>query len=203
MKQLSRCSILSVLLCMSLPNVVLAKDTPPETASGSDGSEFKMEGPLIPFSTIVTLLPKAPPGWKSHTEDSSSFDKESKVGQTNAYRCYRKEGPPPPKIKGYMGTPPCHISINLIDSGGTRIYKEAITGGWWDQPHQYKSISSKPVVVKGYRGQETYDTDEKTGSLWLIITNRFFVQIETVGLEATELQEWAKRIDLGKFATLK
>ena len=48
-----------------------------------------------------------------------------------------------------------------------------------------------------------YENDQKHGTLWVMVAKRYFVQIETQGIEAKELQDWVKRIDLKKLAEIK
>jgi hypothetical protein len=45
--------------------------------------------------------------------------------------------------------------------------------------------------------------DRQHASLWVMIANRYFVEIKLQNQEPKQLQEWVKRIDLKKQATIK
>ena len=43
----------------------------------------------------------------------------------------------------------------------------------------------------------------KHSTLWVMIANRYFVQIELQDQDPKELQEWVKRVDLKKLAAIR
>ena len=67
----------------------------------------------------------------------------------------------------------------------------------------YADLTGKPVTIDGNPGFEAYEKDRKHASLWVMIANRYFVEIELQNQEPKQLQEWAKRIDLKKLAGIK
>ncbi len=44
---------------------------------------------------------------------------------------------------------------------------------------------------------------DKHATLWIMIANRYFLQIELQNQDPKELQEWVKRVDLKKLAAIK
>jgi hypothetical protein len=146
---------------------------------------------VVDFSKLLPLLPNAPAGWKADKPEGSTTD----VGGfklTNVHRDYRKG-------KGDNGP---STSVSILDSAANPDYVEATTAGW-----NFTTTStdgySKAVTVDGNPGFETFETDGKHGTLWLMIAKRYFVQIETKDQDPAALQEWSKRVDLKKLAEVK
>ena len=52
-------------------------------------------------------------------------------------------------------------------------------------------------------GFEAFEKETKHATLWLMIANRYFVQVELQNEDPAELQEWVKRVDLKKLAEIK
>jgi hypothetical protein len=50
---------------------------------------------------------------------------------------------------------------------------------------------------------EAFEKEGKHATLWVMIANRYFVQIELQEQDPKELQEWVKRVDLKKLAAIK
>jgi hypothetical protein len=59
------------------------------------------------------------------------------------------------------------------------------------------------VNIDGKPGFETFEKDTNHAALWVMIADRYFVQIELQNQEPGELQEWIKRVDLKKLAAVK
>src|SRR5947207_1710407 len=58
------------------------------------------------------------------------------------------------------------------------------------------AVSPRPVAASSLGNR-------KHASLWVMIANRYFVEIELQNQEPKQLQEWVKRIDLKKLAGIK
>jgi len=145
----------------------------------------------VHFSKIVPLLPAPPDGWKAPEPDGSTMDMGG-FKMTTVGRTYTKgDGDDAPSV-----------SLNIIDYAGNKPFYDATTAAWnisQETPTGYV----KSVKVGEYPGFETYDKGGKSGQLWVVVAQRFFVHVETTNLEPAELQTWMKVIDLKKLAALK
>jgi len=146
---------------------------------------------VVDYSKLLPLLPDAPAGWTADKPEGSTTD----VGGfklTNVHRDYRKgEGDKAPTT-----------AISILDSAANPDYVEATTAAW-----NFTTTStdgySKAVTVDGNPGFETFENEGKHGTLWIMVAKRYFLQIETQGQDPAALQEWAKRVDAKKLATIK
>ena len=161
------------------PSIVRAQDEPKLIADVAD------------FNLLLPLLPEPPEGWKADKAEGSTDD----LGDTKITTVHRDYD------KGDAKDAPT-TSISILDSVANPDYVELTTAGWKlteSTPEGY----TKPVEIAGSPGFETFETDGKHGTLWLLVAKRYFLQIETTGQDAKELQDWLKRIDLAKLAAVK
>jgi len=145
----------------------------------------------VDYQKLLPLLPEAPEGWTTDKPEGSTED----VGGfriTNVHRDYRK---------GKGDTAPS-AAISILDSVANPDYVSATTAAWNDTSETADGYG-KPVTIDGNAGREDYDKLQKHASLWVMIANRYFVQIELQNQDPTELQEWIKRVDLKKLAEIK
>jgi hypothetical protein len=146
---------------------------------------------VVPASKLLPLLPEAPAGWTADKPDGSTTDAGG-VKITNVHRDYQK---------GSAADAPS-TTINILDSFANQEYITAATAAWnlsAETPEGY----SKSLTIDGQPGFETFENDGKHGTLWLLVGKRFFLEIETKGQDAKDLQDWLKRIDLKKLAATK
>jgi hypothetical protein len=145
----------------------------------------------VDYQKLLPILPESPPGWTADKPDGSTED----VGGfkiTNVHRDYRKgEGNNAPSA-----------AISILDSVANPDYVSATTAAWNNNSETSEGYS-KPVTIDGNPGFETYEKDSKHAALWVMIANRYFLQIELQNQDPKELQEWVKRVDLKKLATIK
>jgi hypothetical protein len=145
----------------------------------------------VDYQKLLPILPDAPPGWTADKPDGSTED----VGGfkiTNVHRDYRKgEGNNVPSA-----------AISILDSVANPDYVSATTAAWNNNSETSEGYS-KSVTIDGNPGFETYEKDSKHAALWVMVANRYFLQIELQNEDPKELQEWVKRIDLKKLATIK
>jgi hypothetical protein len=153
--------------------------------------EPRLTPDVVDYHKLLPVLPEAPNGWTADKAEGSTED----VGGfkiTNVHRDYHKgEGDKAPSA-----------AISILDSVTNPDYVTATSANWnksTETPEGY----SKPTTIDGNPGFEAYDKDQKHASLWVMIANRYFVEIELQNQEPTELHAWAKRIDLKKLATIK
>jgi hypothetical protein len=146
---------------------------------------------VVDYTKLIPLLPDAPAGWTADKPGGSTTD----VGGfklTNVHRDYRKgEGDNVPTT-----------AISILDSAANPDYVEATTAAWKFTTTSTEGYS-KSVNVDGHDGFETFENEGKHGTLWLMVAKRYFLQIETQGQDPSALQEWAKRVDMKKLATIK
>jgi hypothetical protein len=146
---------------------------------------------VVDYHKLLSLLPDPPAGWTADEAEGST----SEVGGftlTNVHRDYKK---------GTGNNAPT-AAISILDSAANPEYASATTAAW-----NYNSDTlegySKSITVDGNPGFEAYETERKHGSLWVMVAKRYFVQVELMGQDPKELQQWVKRLDLKKLAEIK
>jgi len=146
---------------------------------------------VVDYPKLLPILPEAPSGWTADKPEGSTSD----VGGfkiTNVHRDYHKgEGNNAPLV-----------SISILDSAANPDYVAATTATWKTSSESLEGYS-KSVTIDGNPGFEAYEREQKHASLWVMIANRYFVQIEVQNLEPKELREWIKHVDLKKLAAIK
>jgi hypothetical protein len=164
-------------------------------AVGLNAARAQNEPMLVPdaidYQKLLPILPEAPSGWTADKPEGSTED----VGGfkiTNVHRDYRKgEGEKAPST-----------AISILDSVANPDYVSATTDAWKSNSDTSEGYA-KSVTIDGNPGFETFEKDTKHAALWVMVADRYFVQIELQNQEPAELQEWIKRIDLKKLATIK
>ena len=146
---------------------------------------------VVEYSKLIPILPDAPPGWTADapegaTEDAGGF----KI--TNVHRDYRKgEGDKAPSA-----------SISILDLAANPDHVNALTAAWKNNSETSEGYG-KSVTIEGYPGFEAYEKEARQATLWLIVANRYSLQIELRNQEPQELQQWVKRLDLKKLSQIK
>src|SRR5438128_7794050 len=145
----------------------------------------------VDYQKLLPILPEPLPGWTADKPEGSTED----VGGfkiTNVHRDYRKgEGEKAPSA-----------AISILDSVANPDYVSATTEAWKSNSDTSEGYA-KSVNIDGKPGFETFEKDTKHAALWVMIADRYFVQIELQNQDPGELQEWIKRIDLKKLAAIK
>src|SRR5438309_11418306 len=146
---------------------------------------------VVDYAKLVPILPDAPQAWTADKPEGSTED----VGGfrlTNVHRDYRKgEGDNVPTA-----------AISILDSVANPDYVSATTAAW-NNTSETSEGYSKSVTINGNPGFEAIEKDTKHSTLWIMIANRYFLQIELQNQDPKELQGWVKRVDLEKLAALK
>jgi len=163
--------------------------------SGIDRVHAQNEPILVPeavdYQKLLPILPEPPQGWVAEKPEGSRED----VGGfriTNVHRDYHKgEGDKAPTA-----------AISILDSVSNPDYVTSTTAAWNSNTESSEGYG-KSVTIDGNPGREDYDKVQKHASLWVMIANRYFLQIELQNQDPTELQEWVKRVDLKKLAQTK
>jgi hypothetical protein len=164
-------------------------------AFGIGAARAQNEPILVPeavaYGKLLPILPEAPSGWTADKPEGSTED----VGGfkiTNVHRDYRKgEGEKAPSV-----------AISILDSVANPDYVSATTEAWKSNSDTGEGYA-KSVSIEGNPGFETFEKDTKHAALWVMVANRYFVQVELQDQEPGELQEWIKRVDLKKLASIK
>ena len=145
----------------------------------------------VDYQKLLPILPDAPQGWTADKPDGSTED----VGGfriTNVHRDYHKgEGDKAPSA-----------AISILDSVANPDYVSATTAAWSNNSETPEGYS-KSVTIDGNPAFETFEKETKHAALWVMIANRYFLQIELQNQDPKELQEWVKRVDLKKLAAIK
>ena len=145
----------------------------------------------IDYQKLLPILPDPPQGWAADKAEGSTED----VGGfriTNVHRDYHKgEGDKSPTA-----------AISILDSVANPDYVNATTAAWSSNNESSEGYG-KSVTIDGNPGFEAFEKESKHATLWVMIANRYFVQIELQEQDPKDLQEWVKRVDLKKLAAIK
>jgi hypothetical protein len=145
----------------------------------------------VDYQELLPMLPEPPEGWTADKAEGSTED----VGGfriTNVHRDYHKgEGDKAPTA-----------AVSILDSVANPDYVSATTSAWQSNSETSEGYG-KSVTIDGNPGFEAFEKESKHATLWVMIANRYFVQIELQNQDPKELEGWAKRIDLKKLATTK
>jgi hypothetical protein len=164
-------------------------------AVAPQGARAQNEPVLVPeavdYPKLIPILPDPPQGWAADKPEGSTED----VGGfriTNVHRDYHKgEGDKAPTA-----------AISILDSVANPDYVSATTAAWNSNTESSEGYG-KSVTIDGNAGFEAFEKESKHATLWVMVANRYFVQIELQHQDPSELQEWIKRIDLKKLAEIK
>ena len=145
----------------------------------------------VDYQKLLPILPETPAGWTADKPNGSTED----VGGfkiTNVHRDYRKgEGEKAPSA-----------AISILDSVSNPDYVTATTEAWKSNSESSEGYA-KSVSIDDNPGFETFEKDTRHATLWVMIANRYFVQVELQNQEPGELREWIKRIDLKRLAAIR
>ena len=145
----------------------------------------------VDYQKLIPILPEPPKDWNADKAEGSTED----VGGfriTNVHRDYHKgDGENVPTT-----------AISILDSVANPDYVSATTAAWSSNSETSEGYG-KSVTIDGNPGFEAFEKESKHATLWVMIANRYFVQIELQNQDPKELQEWIKRVDLKKLAAIK
>jgi hypothetical protein len=146
---------------------------------------------VVSAEKLIPLLVDGPSGWTADKAEGTTDDAGG-VKITSVHRDYKK---------GDADNAPT-TSISILDSAANPDYVTATTAAWNSSTNTPEGYT-KALKVEDMPGFETFENEGKHGTLWLMVAKRYVLQIETQGQESKELQEWLKRIDLKKLASIK
>src|SRR5438128_10235618 len=146
---------------------------------------------VVDYQKLLPVLPDAPPGWTADKPEGSTEDAGG-FRITNVHRDYHKgEGDKAPSA-----------AISILDSAANPDYVTATTAAWNNNSESTEG-HGKSGTSDGTRGVDAFERESKHAALWVMIANRYFLQIELQNQDPKQLQEWIKRIDLKKLAAIK
>jgi hypothetical protein len=159
------------------------------------GARAQNEPILVPdavdYQKLLPILPDPPQGWVADKPEGSTED----VGGfriTNVHRDYHKgEGDKGPTA-----------AISIVDLVANPDHVSATTAAWNNTTETAEGYG-KPVTIDGNPGFEAFEKEGQHATLWVMIANRYSVQIELQNQDPKQLQEWIKRVDLKKLAAIK
>lgn len=166
-----------------------AQETKPAAAASSPASAHSQA--IVHFTKLLPFFPEPPVGWKAEKPDGNTQESEG-FSLTTAGRTY---------VQGEAEDAPA-VTVNIIDAGNNKQFYDTTTAAW-STSQETANGYVKTLTLDGNRGFEQFAKDGEVGNLWVIVANRFFVQIETTNLAPTEMQRWLKKLDLKKLAGLK
>ena len=146
---------------------------------------------VVDFSKLIPILPDAPSDWTADKAEGTTDDAGG-VKITSVHRDYKK---------GTADNAPT-TSISILDSAANPDYVTSTTAAW-NMSTTTTEGYTKTVKIDDMPGFETFENEGKHGTLWLMVAKRYILQIETQNQESKDLQDWLKRIDLKKLATVK
>ena len=145
----------------------------------------------VDYQKLLPVLPDAPQGWSADKPEGSTDDAGG-FRITNVHRDYHKgEGADAPTA-----------AISILDSVANPDYVSTITAAWNNSSETSEGYG-KSVTIDGNPGFEAFEKQDKHATLWIMVANRYFLQIELQNQDPKELQEWVKRVDLKKLAAIK
>jgi hypothetical protein len=164
-------------------------------AFGLGAARAQNEPILVPeavdYQKLLPILPEPPSGWTADKPEGSTED----VGGfkiTNVHRDYHKgEGEKAPSA-----------TATIIDLVAVPDQVSATTEAWKNNSESQDGYG-KSVTVDGNPGFEAFENEGKHATLWVMIADRYSLQIELQNQDPKELQEWIKRVDLKKLAAIK
>jgi hypothetical protein len=153
--------------------------------------EPKLVPDAVDYQKLLPILPDAPHGWSADKPEGSTEDAGG-FRITNVHRDYRKDEGDTAPIAG----------INITDLASVPDQVNATTEAWKNNSETTEGYG-KSVTIDGNPGREDYDKPQKHASLWVMIANRYSLQIELQNQDPKELYEWIKHVDLKKLAAIK
>ena len=144
----------------------------------------------VPAATLKALLPAELPGMK-RSEASAERTQMMGMDMSNAEGRYNA-----------TDNSGADVQIKLTDtgnmSGSMRLSMNAWTMGQYSR--ETDTGYEKTTTISGYKGMEKYDTQNKEGSLQILVADRFIVEVSGYGVTMETLKQAVDKIDLKKLA---
>ena len=146
----------------------------------------------VPAATLKALLPAELPDMKrtnatSERTQSVGIDMSSAEGEYSA-----------------TDGSDADVRIKLMDTGNMSGSIRLGMSAWMTGNYSRETDTGyeKTTTINGCRGMEKYDTQNKEGSLEIMVADRFIVEVEGYGVTMEMLKQVVDKIDLKKLAAL-
>jgi len=186
---------------------------------------------VVDYNKLLPLMPEPPAGWKADKPEGSTMDVGG-FKLTNVHRDYQKgEGDKVPSAAISIldsAANPDYVAATTaawaLKSETPEGYSKPVTIDGNPGFEAYESNLQSPDELKKLRAEQekllaaaskdkaaltevnrkiNESTLKMHSTLWVMVAKRYFVQIELMGEDPKELQEWIKRVDLKKLAEIK
>ena len=164
-------------------------------AFGLGAASAQNEPILVPeavdYQKLLAILPEPQSGWTADKPEGSTEDMGGfKI--TNVHRDYHQgDGEKAPTA-----------AISIVDLVANPDNVSATTDAWKNTSESAEGYS-KSVTIDGNPAFEAFEKESRHATLWVMIANRYSLQIELQNQDPKELQQWIKRVDLKKLAAIK
>lgn len=144
----------------------------------------------VPGATLKALLPAELPGMK-RTNATSERTQSMGIDMSNA------EG----EYSASDGSD-ANVRIKLTDTGNMSGSMRLGMSAWITGQYSRETDTGyeKTTTINGYKGMEKYNTQNKEGSLQIMVADRFIVDVEGYGVTMETLKQVVGQIDLKKLA---
>jgi hypothetical protein len=170
-------SLLGLLLCFSNP------------AHAADAQK-----PISPDS-LKKFLPVAPEGWK--VVDISSQNNIMSEAATTTAQCRYVQA------DAKEASPDIRIDLQINDWVNRAEVLRRMIRLWAVTNDKDDASYIRGTVVAGYPAEETYDHENNTHSITLIVGGRYCINLDVYGRPPGALIKWLDRVDLKTLATAK
>ncbi len=155
------------------------------------GEASKGAAPIVDFRDLKNLLPEAPPDMR-RTQVNAERSGFMNLQVAYAEASYERH-------KGGV------IELKISDIGGISGFSAIAQAGWMaaEIDRETETGYERTVTHRGFKGHEQYDSAERSGSIELLIADRFMVELNgrDIGMEA--LRHLLNQLDLQQLAQLK
>lgn len=171
----------------------------------SSGVVLLAQEPILPLTPaeMIKFLPSAPPGWDVMKSTADNFLNDWVA--TNAVREYKFLPPPNPTAVTSAPPPlPQFVRIRITDSGFWPEFRRLFDGFEIGKSGDTEKllIDSHPAIETTSKRRVEGKEEEKLARVLLLVKIRFIVQVETTNTNQKELEEWLRKIDLAKLASV-
>lgn len=140
----------------------------------------------VHFSELVSWLPNPPAGWERR-------DPEGSTTSMGEFRLSQADG--------VYERGDSRVSISIIDSAyNPALYAPFLIASSFSQ--ESTSGYDRGVTFGSHVGRESHQTDERSGTLGVLVERRFIVEMKGSNIEAGELRQWWDRLNISQLERL-
>ena len=190
-----RCSLLAFALSATLVTAQSEEGTPPDMnefmkAMGAMMSGGSNAAPVVDFRELKALLPPDLPGLK---RTGATGEKSTAMGMTVAY------------AEGTYSSDDSSVTVKISDNGGLGGLMAFAQTAWANSEidRETETGFERTTTYGGCKAHEEYDSEGKSGTIEVLVAQRFMVEISGSDVPFETLQAAVEKIDLAKLATIK